>query len=371
VGGDRPVLLCCPYLPLREPVEFSGWWLGPLNSYEGPWLSTALESRTRQFLGSFSTPGGGAVENPALLARVATGVDGEAPSVEEQHALERAIAYATIDANPWWEPDAQAWGVATADNADLWVQPLGVSDGSISLGRGGRVVNQIAGYSVEDKNFRIPAPLELHTPFGVRLDVVVVEAAFETLLRPLTEHTERARRIAVAMHWVVKSWLNSPSISETDRLVFLKTASEALTGATWSSVEAARALRMVFEGALTQEGEGIGADQLLWRPEEPTFTRTRTTRAGKPVHEEVSALEHWYMALADARNDVVHAVASPVLGYEQPDSAYEGPLVEVADRVLREAIGVELGAIGHPSAWRRGLKRAGFMVWRRLREQQD
>jgi hypothetical protein len=34
MGGDRPVLLCCPYLPLREPVEFAGWWLGPLSAYE-------------------------------------------------------------------------------------------------------------------------------------------------------------------------------------------------------------------------------------------------------------------------------------------------------------------------------------------------
>lgn len=171
------------------------------------------------------------------------------------------------------------------------------------------------------------------------------------------------------MHWVVKSWMNSPSISETDRLVFLKTASEALTGETRRSVDAARALRAVFEDAVGQEGDGVGLDQLLWHSDEPTFTRS-WIRAGRQAEYELSALEHWYMALADARNDVVHAVASPTLVYAQRGSLYEGPLVEVADRVMREAIAVELGAIGHPEVWRRGYARAGFTMLRRLREEE-
>jgi hypothetical protein len=328
-----------------------------------------MEARARQFLAAFTTPGGDAVDNPALLARSDTGVDGEAPSLDEQRALEQAIAYATIDANHWWEPNAHGWMVATADNADLWVQPLSLDDGSIGLARGGRVLTRAGGYSLDNEDFRIPAPLELHTPFGVRLDAVVLAAAFEALLQPPPKHAERARRIAAAMRWVVKSWLNSPSIDESDRLVFLKTASEALAGSAWGSVEAARAMRATFEGAADQEGGGFGVDKLLWRPGEPTFTRTWTPpRGGKTRQDELSALEHWYMALADARNAVVHAAASPILVYARPGSAYEGPFVEVADRVLREAIAVELGAMGYPATWRRGLTRAGFEAWRRLRD---
>jgi hypothetical protein len=152
----------------------------------------------------------------------------------------------------------------------------------------------------------------------------------------------------------------------------LKTSSEALAGPAWGSIEVARAFRAVFEGAAAQEGGGFGVDKLLWRSGEPTFTRTCThPHGGKTRQDALSALEHWYMPFADARNAVVHAAASPTLVYALPGSAYEGPFVEVADRVLREAIAVELGAVGHPATWRRGLTRARFEAWRRLRHDQS
>lgn len=81
--SGHPVALCFPYLPLTKPVTFDDWWLGPLRGFEGPWASDDFETRVRQFLGGFTTPGGGSVENPALLARVATGADGEPPTPAE------------------------------------------------------------------------------------------------------------------------------------------------------------------------------------------------------------------------------------------------------------------------------------------------
>lgn len=364
--SERPVVVACPYLPLRKPVEFSGWWLGPLDDYGGLWLSAAFESRVRQFLGSFKVPGGGGIDKPSLLARLDGGVNGEPPSPAEHRALSLAVAYATVDSNPWWTPEAQSWSVATADNADLWVQPLTVNNGAIALTRGGRVRTMSGGHSLGDHDFLVPAPIELHLPFGVGLDEVVLQAGYETLLRPAPEHAERAGRIAMAMRWVTKSWLNTESISESDRLVFLKTASEALTGETRESAEGAKRLKGVFDGALQQEGEGLGVDDLLWGPGEPLFVRTWSSKGGTK-RASLSALEHWYMALADARNDIVHALAAPMMTYEQKGSPYVGPLVEVADRVLREAIAVELGACGSPYAWRRGVCRASMEALRRLR----
>jgi hypothetical protein len=57
----NPVVMVCPYLPLRTPIEFGEWWLGPLGDFHGPWLSGIFEARALQFLGAFRLPvwGGG------------------------------------------------------------------------------------------------------------------------------------------------------------------------------------------------------------------------------------------------------------------------------------------------------------------------
>lgn len=256
--------------------------------------------------------------------------------------------------------------MATADNTDLWVQPLNLADGSITLERGRRVRAVVGGYSVADDDFRIPAPLELHLPFGVRLDDELLAAAYDVLLHPAAEHADRAARVAVAMRWVTKSWLNTASLSESDQLVFLKTATEALTGETRKSYVAAARLRNLFLEALSQEGGDLGIKDLLWSPDEPTFPHTYTEK-GTTKQIDITAIEHWYRSMADARNAVVHALGSPNLIYEQPGSPYAGPLFEVGDRVMREAICVELGACGYPDVWRRGLTRASMAVLRHLR----
>ena len=67
--SGHPVVLCFPYLPMKKAVEFGEWWLGPLRTYEGPWAIEGFEARVRQFLAGFTTPSGGRVENPSLLAR--------------------------------------------------------------------------------------------------------------------------------------------------------------------------------------------------------------------------------------------------------------------------------------------------------------
>ena len=85
-----------------------------------------------------------------------------------------------------------------------------------------------------------------------------------------------------------------------------------------------------------------------------------------PKSAQVTELEHWYGALADARNEIIHEGTSGDGWYHQPGSAYEGPIIEVADRVTREAILVALGNAGFPEAWRRGMGRASLAVYRHL-----
>lgn len=354
---NRPVaVLCCPYLPLVGAIEFGGWWLGPLREFSGRWLSRDFEQRARQFLRSFRTPEDREIDNPALLARVKAGADGRPPSGDEQHSLEHAIAYATVDSNRPWEPTTGGgWPSVTADNADLWVQPLSLADGSIALERGGRCRTGSGGLSLGDESFRIPAPLEVPSPLAlqlVQLDQHLIQATYATLVSPPASHVQPARRIDAAIHWVVRSWLNTPSLSETDRLVFLKTASEALTGESRDSRKAAKKLRRLFRGAEVQEGGGLGLDDLLWRADEPTLTHTRKMGDGSRCSVELSALEHWYMDFSHQRNAIIHADDKPPSLVYEEQSQYRGRFVETGDRVMREAIGVALGKIGYPEVWR-------------------
>jgi hypothetical protein len=100
--------------------------------------------------------------------------------------------------------------VAAADNAELWVQPLSVDDGSIALARGRTGAGESGRLQPRQEGF--PHPRSARAPHALwrPLDAVVLGAAFQALLEPPPEHAERARRLAAAMRWVVKSWLNSP-----------------------------------------------------------------------------------------------------------------------------------------------------------------
>jgi hypothetical protein len=371
--GDvsKPYVLGLPYLPMSEPVEFCGWWLGPLDDFDGQWCSPKFEAMSRSFLASFRDAGGKPIEKSSLLVRSNGGADGVPPTHDEFTALQLALAFAAINQNDYWSPDTQhdTWRVATTDNADLWVQPLDLAGGWISLGRGARVSVTGGGMRVTDRDFLVPAPLELHLPVGVQLDAELLEATYQTLLAPDDAHAYRAATIRVALRWLLKSWQNTTSISWDDRLVFLKVATEALTGED-KNVDSAKRLGAIFAAALDQPGEGVGVDELLWSPDEPMVTRRWTTRGGETRSEEVSQFVHWCCALGDARNALVHGEDGTQHDYVLADSPYEGSFVEIADRVVREAICVLLGECGYPAVWRRGLTRASFRLWEKLTQEE-
>jgi hypothetical protein len=248
--------------------------------------------------------------------------------------------------------------MATADNADLWIQPLDLVDHWITVERGSRINTVVGGHRLTDEGFAIPAPIELHMPGGVTFDDVAADALYKALTGPA-----EAQHISTAVDWLLKSWLNSTSISGSDRVVYLKTAIEALTGESRTR-KAGPALRDLFESTADQEGDGLGIDALLWTPGERT--RSRLWGPDPSQSGEVTELEHWYGALADARNEIIHDGTSGDGWYRQPGSVYEGPIVEVADRVAREAILVALGNAGFPVAWRVGMGRASFAAFRHL-----
>lgn len=370
IRNSHPVVLTLPYLKLAQPITFDGWWLGPSASYTGTWLSDPFELAARQVLGAFRDVGGSAIEQPALLVRAAVGADGALPSRAELEALRLALAFATVDQNRYWSPGGQndAWSTATTDNAVLWIQPIDVEGHWISLGQGARVHIMAGGYRFTDPEFFIPSPLELHLPFGISLDPELVGALYKILLSPPAGQEHLVSSLRVAIRWLLKSWQNTPSITWEDRLVYVKVATEALTGEEGNAQSAAR-LASIFAGAIDQEGEGIGIDDLLWSPDEPKLTRTWTDyRSGKEKSAELHQFEHWACALGDARNALVHGEDGTSLTYDVAGSPYAGPFVEIGDRVVREAIAVLLGECGYPALWRRGLARASFQAYQMLRD---
>lgn len=358
-----------PYLPLRRSIEFSSWWLGPLQEFEGPWLSAAFEVTARRFIGGFRDVNGERIERPALLARVQGGADGRPPTPQEFSAVELAVGFSTIHQNLYWTEASShdAWRVATADNASFWVQPLDVHEGWIAFGRGGRIATTAGGHNVNDEDFTIHAPLELHLPAGVVLDDELVTAIYRTLVMPPPEHRHGVARLRVGLRWLLHSWQNTSSLTWEDRVVFAKIATEALTGEE-SNTKSARLLEDVFSKAADQHGGGIGTDGLLWRRDGPTFTRTWNLASGATKSAAVSEFAHWHGALSDARNAIVHGDEPTSLDYAQPGSRYEGPLAATADRIVREAITVTLGRYGFPAVWRRGISRASFRAAQRLAE---
>ena len=140
--------------------------------------------------------------------------------------------------------------------------------------------------------------------------------------------------------------------------MFLKTGFEALTGLSRTS-EAMKDLVRIFKSAERQLGSGIGLESLLWQADEGTRTRTFNRRSC-----EVTKIEAWYGELADARNSIIHGGALPNLNYDELGSPYAGHLLEIGDRVLREAIKVEIGNLGCPDAWRGPIGRASLEALR-------
>lgn len=358
-AAQLPVALVVPYLALSSPASFGGWRLSPLEQFDGPWQSASFEERARAFVGLFRDAQGNQLQRPSILTRTAEGANGERPSDSELIALRRAIVFAAIHKNPYWtRQESDAWGIVTADNAALWVQPIDHIGGRVTLSRGGRARWVSSGHKLTDPDLVIRAPLEAQVSTPITLDDELLDAVYGVVTDALDNRTTAAGAIEIAIRWLERSWNNSPSIGFDERLVFIKVAIEALTRES-DNRRSASAMASTFRSTLTQEGDGLGLDRLLWSPDEPLLQRTYGNE-GQKKQAQLTQLEHWACALGDARNVLVHGEKAVDHWYQAEDSPYNGPFVEIGDRVLRELITVELGRLGYPRVWRDSLDRAGL-----------
>ena len=134
---------------------------------------------------------------------------------------------------------------------------------------------KVGGYKISDPDLVLRPPLDLHMPILTPSpDPLVLAGIYETVLRSLRSPGENptADRVRVAVQWFTKAWSNTRAIQWPERLVYLKTAFEALTG-TSKNWKSAHILRKTFE-ALPHTTEK-DSEILVWSPEEkPVHTRT-------------------------------------------------------------------------------------------------
>jgi hypothetical protein len=351
--GSFLIVLALPYLPMKKPVRFSGWVVGPLESADGRWSDKAFEARAKEFFSKFRTVDGKPVERPSIAFRADAGVDGATPEFRDWQALGLALTFAVLDGNPPYGEDVDGHWISTADNADLWVQPINVSAGSIALGRGLLVSVTGGGWTTADPTFFIPAPLELSIPLSTRVDPEIAGAIFDVASgKHDTTDAALAGRITTAVRLHAKAWRNTTSFGFEDRVVVLRTAFEALTDASKGPQARAR-LELIFR-RLRRVGVRTDADveHLLWKPSErPVRPFTFVGSGGQPVTEPLTDLGHWFAVFGAARHQIVHEGGAPSLMYRERGSAYTGPMFHVGERVLREAVRAALVVFGYDDLW--------------------
>lgn len=338
VGGEHPVVMIFPYLWLDQVYEFGSWWIGPAAQFPGPWNPPELEQATRLLLSRYVIVTGTQVTNPTLIANLGAGA-GTRPDRATADAVRLAIGFGVLCKNPTWPYGSwDAWNVIAADNVDLWAQPIDLGTQSISLQRGARIATMAGGHNLGDDTFTIPPPLELPTERVAKLDIAVASAVYDIAISPeRTPDEGAARRLVQAIRWWIKAWANSASITDDDRIVFYKTALDTLMDSDRTNIAGER-LTALFGALGDDELRGV-----LWQPNQLRYDRHNRDK----TYPDLPAIEHWVGAFGDARNDIAHRGRTETVTYTEADSPYNGPVLAVADRVIREAILARIAELGH------------------------
>ena len=368
---SNPYLLFCPYLPLPshdELIEFGDWELGSLRSFEDRWADPRFKSQAEIFFSKFTMPPGNKpIEHPALLCRKGRQLDGLRPAEYELKALELSLTFGFLDANPVRRQDDQqeSWGLVTTDNVELHLWQIDLEHGRVSLSTGYLVHVRTGGFTIGDPRPFLPPPLDLHMPISAPSpDPLILNSIYEEVLHSLRFPGKKpeADRIRVAIEWFAKAWRNTATVHFPERLVFLKTAFEAVTG-TSDTYKSAKKLRQMFEEL---ENPNVrDSCVLVWSPEETSHRHSWTYGRGRRRCCQITDLEAWFIAFGDVRNAIIHEGRIPNLMYPNLDvdppitsrHIYHDHLFFTAERLLRGTIKVLLSQLGHKNAWRARLWR--------------
>jgi len=331
-----------PYLPIRGSYDLGPWRIERACDYAGP--TPGFKQLAEMFMGAFQGSNSAAGSNTPILVHRRRGMDGRLPTRPQRSAIQRAIDLATLDRVQRPGHPNSGLFTPTSDNSELFIWPIGI-DGRIALDRGGIVRTTTGGYTITPE-LKVSAPLELHMPFPFTLDADLVATTYQLLTRRLPEDQDRLRaRLGITIDWLSKAWRNSPSIRSEDRVVFLKTGFEALSG-TSNGFKCAKWLRNLYERRIGTALSAKYAQDILWSPgEKEKHTRIHDSRTVL-----LTDLQHWFMSFADVRNDIIHEGRAKTLKHRA--TAYRGEYVFTGERLLRESIKVCMGDLGYPDIWR-------------------
>jgi len=330
-----------PALPLARNLEL-GEWIAGTPPPETLWAPGRFRELSETLIRSFEKRG---FKGGALLWHRERGFDGSLPSDEEITAIRAAVTFAVLDANDRLEGDLnKGHYLATTENADLFLQPVDEEDGGVTHVRGGALKRTlVGGLKIGGEPPPLPdavEPISGTVPASAKLAAAVFAA--------VRSGSGVGPAVATAAEWHRLALANPAAVTTHERLVALKTGFEALLHESRSH-KCARLLRGLFEGATAAHRDLLPWRGMLWSPTERTdLMRTWETPAGKKGTEQRTEIEDWFMALADARNDIIHSgvlrsgvYAAPP---ERPLSRYAGTLFWVGERILREAIKATVGA---------------------------
>ena len=354
----NPYLLFCPYLPVSETTAFADWELGPLGAFEDRWANPQFQTQATAFLRKFLGTNDKPIKNPALLCRKGKKLDGKLPSRGEVRALDLSLAFSFIDCNSRYLPENQdeGWERVTTDNAELYLWAIDLEQGRVTINSGFMVVVRTGGYRINDDTLVLRPPLGLHMPpIDGFPDPLVLTGIYKTVLGSLRFPGENttADQVRVALEWFSKAWRNTATLHCPERLVFLKTAFEALTGTSKTYKSACR-LRKYFEEL--PDTTARNSKILVWSPTEKCIIpRSWRDRSGQTQNGCVTDLENWFMEFGKARNTIIHEGKIPRLMYSSPNTtctAYNGNFVFTAEFLLRVAIKVLLSTkLGYKDVW--------------------
>lgn len=331
-----------PALRLAKGIDLGEWRVsGDVNGV--PWRNDRFKELVQKLMSTFD-----AAEFPdgAMVFHREKGFNGEVPSEDLARNLEAAIRFAMLDANDHVIDLANAGRhLTTSENAALYIQPIDEDLGTITHREGGLLRPVLVG-GCEIGSSAPPLPdATVALDQRARISQTLTRATFDALQRP---DIEQNRRLGIAIEWHSFALTNPRAVTLPQRIVALKTGFEALLRKS-DSRQCAKKLRKLFERVTRDYGNLLPWTGVLWSPNErKDLARSWRKRDGSIERDTRTELEDWFMALADARNEIIHegrltsAVYAPPP--ERPLSRYAGHLFWKGERVLREAIKATLGA---------------------------
>lgn len=315
-----PDLWLLPYLPLASESQVGPYVLVPFRDFgRRHATSQAVYNEVRRLrtayrVGDMGQPFG------AVVVPGGSRIGGDELERERFPALHGAVLAATIDANPILigadDTGNSGHATATAENAKMFGHPL-TGEHSYVI-RTGAMVTVLSWRSSEPGRPlpKINPPTDLPEPMFFSFDAEYAGALHDAL----SEDTDEARRLALAIDWLNIAWSNNDDVSARTRALACRSALEALLGGEASTKKQRKAL-----------------SALLDDPEAPKRLRRWAEHNGKDREAQLTDLEWWFQSFSLLRNRISHG---DVIGTEGDDWTFDDGEHHLrhADAVLRRAI---------------------------------